>query len=359
MNLKKDIYHLKLDNIGEKQAYLIGNIIFLLGHIIYLVLFHNLGVSPMEKYNYFSMIYYTAMCFLTMKIEKSGILMIVSLIEVVIHSSLCVYYMGWDVGFSQFLIFIIPIPFFPSMKKKFIPFLISAVDLVIYCLLKIGTTNMPVKYSFYESTDNFIFLINSFFGFVIIVYISSVYLFQRESSQRKLEEHNETLRKLATIDPLTKLYNRRAMFEYSKAMIKSSRLKEKGYFIGLADIDDFKKVNDTYGHDIGDKVLKSVAAQLLECVPEEGCVCRWGGEELLFAIPEYAFDNGFKCAEDFRSNVENLKFEYNGTSFSVTITIGVYEGTAGEDFENAVRRADNRLYIGKKLGKNIVIFKDK
>lgn len=360
MSLKEDIYNIKIDSMNEKQAFLIGNIIFLFGHIIYFVLFKQLGVTPMARYNYFSMIFYTAMTFLTLKIPNTEGLIFLSMAEVIAHSLLCVYYMGWDVGFSQFLIFIIPIPFFTTLKKKFIPFLLSGIDLLVYGTFKILSNDMTVKYTFDDHTTTLIFLLNSLFGFVIIIYISTISLFQRAVSQHKLKEHNEMLRKLATIDPLTGLYNRRAMTEYIKAMVKNSFATGKGYFIGLADIDDFKKVNDTYGHDTGDKVLVCVAKAIREMVPEDGCACRWGGEEMLFAIPEYAMEDGCKCAEAFRKTIENLSFETeNGKAFSVTVTIGVYAARSGEDFENAVRLADNRLYIGKKLGKNMVIFKDK
>ena len=284
-NIKKEIFSQNIEKIDERQSFLLVNIIFLIGHIIYFILFRTLDITIMGRYNYFSMVYYVVMIFLTVKVEHSGILIVVSLIEIAIHSVLATYCLGWDKGFAQFLVYILPIPFMPDLRKKWIPYFASSMDFLVFCVLKFVSSDAVPKYQLSEIEAKIVFYINSIFGFATIIYISSIFFFQRKMNEKKLQEHNELLRKLATTDPLTKLYNRRAMTEYLKLMEKSSRDKQKGYFVGLADIDDFKKINDTYGHDSGDEVLVKVSDIMMKNVPEEGCVCRWGGEEILFIIP--------------------------------------------------------------------------
>ena len=357
MKIKKELNLAFIENVTEKQVYLVGDILFLMGHIIYLVLFHMLGVIEMERYNYFSVGFYTAMIFLIIKVDKRNPFILVVMLEIAIHAALCTYFMGWTTGFAQFLLVIIPIPFYQPLKTKSVPYIVTIVDIFLFVYLKISITGTTPKYFFDKDyTTNTIYLINSFFSFVIIVYISSIYLFSREFTQRKLRFQNETLQTLATIDPLTKLFNRRAMENYMKIIRRTSEENQRPYVIGLGDIDDFKVVNDTYGHGAGDEVLKTVSKIVVSNVPSEGYVCRWGGEEILFAIPSSNGQDGCKAAEKICSELKDFDFKYQGSSFKVTITFGLCEVAPGDDYENAIRIADDRLYIGKENGKNKVIY---
>ena len=111
MSIKKELNLARFEHITEKQVYLIGDLMFLIGHIIYLYIFHIFKVTPMEYYNYFSVAFYVAMLFILRKIKQRNGLVLIALTEIIVHSCLCVYFMGWNVGFAQFLIYIIPIPF--------------------------------------------------------------------------------------------------------------------------------------------------------------------------------------------------------------------------------------------------------
>ena len=136
----------------------------------------------------------------------------------------------------------------------------------------------------------------------------------------------------------------------------SAKSAESGehYVIGLGDIDDFKHVNDTYGHEMGDEVLSAVAELIKGNIPENGCVSRWGGEEFLFVIPCDTLEGGAECAERIIASISSKRFTCDDKTFSVTMTIGVCEGKPGDNIEKVINSADSRLYKGKHSGKNRV-----
>ena len=357
MSIKKELNFVRLEHLTTKKIYIISDIIFLLGHITYLFVFQLFDIAPMKFYNFFSVAFYAVMIIFLQKFKNPNVLVMIAFVEIAVHSTLGVYYMGWYVGFAQFLLFIVPIPFSLNFRRKICPYIVSILDILLFCSLKIFSLSHNAPYIFTnERVTVFFYLLNSIFGACVILYLSSIYMFQREINKRKQKEKNEALKKLATIDPLTQLFNRRAMNDFLKMIVNKSNQTGKSYIIGLTDIDDFKKTNDTYGHEVGDKVLQKVAKTIVENVPSEGYVCRWGGEEVLFAIPSTDLNDGAKCGENIRSAIERLPFYSNdGTKFGVTITIGIYESEPGGGIEKAIHEADSNLYYGKRHGKNCVI----
>lgn len=128
-----------------------------------------------------------------------------------------------------------------------------------------------------------------------------------------------------------------------------------GFALIMCDIDDFKKVNDTYGHDFGDVVLKGVAKITTEQVREKGYVCRWGGEEILILLNNASKESSFHIAENIRRNVANNVFDMDEKWVRCSITIGVALHEEFEAVEETITRADYNLYRGKRNGKNAVV----
>ena len=125
---------------------------------------------------------------------------------------------------------------------------------------------------------------------------------------------------------------------------KVDRLLEEGRIFGLiiCDIDNFKKVNDTFGHESGDDVLVNTARVLMSSLRENDVVCRWGGEEFLIAI-------------DGNKMIEDMVVVSHGYSIKITMTFGVCESIPGLNVDKLVEIADQRLYKGKQNGKNQVV----
>lgn len=156
----------------------------------------------------------------------------------------------------------------------------------------------------------------------------------------------------AFFDQLTGLKNRSGLYEAFHTRILSGQ--KKTYSIVMGDIDYFKKVNDTYGHECGDKILILVADTIRSHMRPEDCICRWGGEEILLLI------NGTETvatalAEKIRASIEQACVTEEGTKVSVTMTFGVASYIPGFKINKLIQLADNNLYIGKNNGKNQVV----
>jgi len=167
--------------------------------------------------------------------------------------------------------------------------------------------------------------------------------------QKELERR---LYQAAITDSLTGLYNRR----FADEMLKQEKLTYKRYktpfCILLIDLDNFKLVNDVYGHDVGDKVLVAVANVLKSSVRKSDIVARWGGEEFLILLRKIELEDAIKVAEKIRNAICQLKLP---PVESITASIGVSCYSGEGDVYNLVRKADLALYQAKAQGKNCVI----
>ncbi len=163
---------------------------------------------------------------------------------------------------------------------------------------------------------------------------------------------------LATTDSLTSLENRRSML--GKIEHEKSRCERNSshFLIIMADIDNFKSINDKYGHDCGDFVLVSTATIMKEEMRKQDYVGRWGGEEFLLLLPETNLCGGQIAAEKIRERIAGEKYKYNGLEFSITMTFGVCAYDTHMDIDECINNADAALYKGKNSGKNCVILSD-
>ena len=119
----------------------------------------------------------------------------------------------------------------------------------------------------------------------------------------------------------------------------------------LLDIDFFKKVNDTYGHNAGDKVLIQISQVLLKALRNIDVVCRWGGEEFIVLLPTASLSNATILAQKLRKHIERMEIEVVG---SISASFGVSQVREGEDMKEAIDRADKALYLAKDSGRNCV-----
>ena len=145
------------------------------------------------------------------------------------------------------------------------------------------------------------------------------------------------------------------MTDYLRSIHDNSERTGEKYVIAMCDIDNFKMINDTYGHQAGDTALVRISQLIMRQVPTEGYVCRWGGEEILFIVPSCDCETGTRIAETIRGEVEALSFDAENESFGVTLTFGVSESRQGISYEKIISAADDCLYYGKENGKNMVV----
>ncbi|MCJ8301732.1 diguanylate cyclase [Shewanella sp.] len=166
--------------------------------------------------------------------------------------------------------------------------------------------------------------------------------------QRKLEH-------MASTDKLTGAANRQVFEEYfDKALIEASE-NQTSVSIVLLDIDNFKRVNDNYGHGIGDLVIKTVTNILRNQLREHDIVCRWGGEEFLLLLPNIELSHGADIAERIRDTIAQRKIRVNEYELSVTVSLGVAEYKPNETPAEMINRVDVALYQAKECGRDRVV----
>ena len=164
------------------------------------------------------------------------------------------------------------------------------------------------------------------------------------------------LNERARTDGLTGLYLRRYFIERLKNEIKRSKRYKTEFFVMMADLDFFKKINDTYGHLVGDKVLSTVSKIFTNSLRIEDLAARYGGEEFVFIIASSDKNFVLEIAENIRKKVEETIFVEEDKTFSVTISIGIVKNENKLNYRNIIALADKALYKAKKEGRNKVFF---
>lgn len=202
-------------------------------------------------------------------------------------------------------------------------------------------------------------LIHGIVIFIGVLFTSTVFYknYRLELAQREaLLEKNKKLEILSTVDPLTNLYNRRHFEKQVKYEASINRRYQHQASLILIDIDHFKMVNDTYGHQTGDAILVEIGKMLSSSVRESDTVCRFGGEEFMILASHTDIDGAMVLANRIRAMIENHLFLEDKTKLYITVSIGVTR-LVHDDFERSYQLVDEALYEAKDQGRNQVIKK--
>lgn len=341
----------KIDGMLERRvdhtAYIFTFAACLLAHVMYLILFALAGAKIMAVFNIFSVLYYAASFFLINVVKEKLNLVYATIAEIMLHAVFATVCVGLGPNFAMFLLMIIPLAFLVPNKNKNVPFVILFISVPLYGVLNyyyMGGAHVIYDLSGTQLETVF-YIINIIIGSAVLIYVAGIFTVMNIYIECKLRVQTEQLRLLASTDPLTKLYNRREMLS------RLNSISSSGCVIGIGDIDDFKKVNDTYGHDKGDEVLSTVASLITKSLPEGASAARWGGEEFLFLIPGCGIEEGKKIADGVIDAIRANKFKSGNTEFTVTMTIGICRGSSEDNVYDVINTADSRLYKGKHNGK--------
>lgn len=220
-----------------------------------------------------------------------------------------------------------------------------------------------IRLSGAEQVQSFSFLAAAFSGLAAFCGVFLVYPVLRHGLREQgelrrmtesLSERSQTLEQAATTDSLTGMHNRRyfddAMVEYLKAF----RAIEKPVGMMILDLDHFKAINDTHGHDVGDEVLRQVAGCLLEFTRYHDVVARLGGEEFAVLSPNITPRQLYALADRIRAAIGNLRVISGNVTLRVTVSVGLAIWDSRESGDELYRRADKQLYEAKRQGRNRV-----
>lgn len=358
-------------------------------HLTFLITFTIFRLYMMAVIDVVSVLIYVVMGTYTMKhnIEGRAIgWIIVFFTEVILHAVIVTAIQGTEVFF-----FLYPLMAFPLYgyylfvycdRDTFIKAAVSFGMITLFVLM-ITFVMVETVGSLYAVTgmhelsrSEIIVLrgINVTFTLIMVVAFVLFFYIEVTSLLDKLRSTNEKLNYIATHDALTGLSNRHSLWKYFEELEESG----ESYCIVMGDLDDFKKINDTYGHDCGDVVLKSVASIIIDNTKDDELACRWGGEEMLIVM-RGSHEDCYSRISGIRSKICALDITSENRPVKVTMTFG-FADSSEEDaaleelsadvsseggintktphriaIDSLISMVDKRLYVGKRSGKNVIV----
>ena len=264
-----------------------------------------------------------------------------------------IYYLGWDIGIQHFLVVLLVFVFFSKYRHEPVKIAYSAFLFILRLVLYYYCKSHEAVIVLDANLSNVLQTVNTFFIFLSLGLIAYLFSSSTQEMEGKLIEYNRKLMKQAHTDTLTGLYNRRRTIEYLEALLKDA---ESQISICLCDIDHFKRVNDTYGHDVGDVVLKTISDTFRKKLPADTFISRWGGEEFLLIFPHMNGDEAGIALEMLRHKIREVVFDGGTENFTVSLTYGLVEYDFHSDITTLLKEADEKLYIGKESGRDRIIF---
>lgn len=192
-------------------------------------------------------------------------------------------------------------------------------------------------------------------SFLAVAIMSYIHEYARHRSYCALVTLRREVEQEARTDELTELFNRRHMYEYLQLALHRMHRVKTPMCVLLIDIDNFKLINDNYGHQFGDRVLIKIAQTLRHSLRDNDSIARWGGEEFLVVLTDTDRYAAKVVAEKLRSTIEDLNIRYGETSLSVTISIGMHTADIDDTLEDMLKCADENLYAAKNGGRNLII----
>lgn len=360
-------------NIKSSLKYSLIFFISALMHTIFMLIFAFSELYFLMFFNVLSVTFYITAGFFSKndRFEKHGLLWIILMYaEITFHAVLCTLHLGFESCFFLYAMVVLSIAayilFLVCDKSKFsktiITFAVITLVSFVGCVAYLSNFDPLVRLIFHREVSgeliSFMRVMNIFFNTGIILFFSILFIMEIQTLIRKLNDTNDQLAFIATHDALTGLYNRHSLRKLFDELEKGNEL----FCVIMGDIDDFKKINDTYGHDCGDIVLKTVAGVVTKNMGEGDIACRWGGEEFLI-IMRGSREECFKRISLVKAQINELKIDHESSRVHVTMTFGFAdsdediqnETAAAPHIESLISMVDKRLYKGKTSGKNVIV----
>lgn len=357
MNTIKDLWIKKNTPQGRLNISLFFiNIFLLMFHCVLMCVYVSIKHKFMIGVNAVSILMYALSIFFCFK--KPNIYVPLSFVEIWIHMLCGVISFGWTPCFQNWSFALIAGYFLPSFTLENKPkphkqsFVFAGILVFTYFFISVLIHIVEFK-AFTPLNDfnnRFLFTLNNLASFFSIVMFSLLYTSRSNRKERELSRK-------ADHDQLTGLYNRHAFLQLSCLIIDDVKKDKEKFNFAILDIDHFKNVNDTYGHNAGDMILKQFAELLNALTNKDIVVGRWGGEEFVIITSNNIKYNDFVIMlEKLRIRISKYKFKIeNKKTINITTSIGSTCSDNYEVIEETVKVADDNLYKAKNSGRNKLI----
>ena len=341
---------------GQTLKYRSIYIVCVLIHSFFIYIFSQIGLTEMVTFNIFSIFLYITGVIFAKTAVKTPIWIILIYFEIVTHAVLCNFLLDWSYGFALYSLMVIPISYYLAYmhpKVKNANRFCTILAIINFCLMTLpGFISREKMAEFDVTFSRFISSFNFVISAIVITIFSAIYIYEIKDMMNDLSSKNDELNFLAVYDPLTKLRNRHHITDVFSDYEKGT----KPFCVILGDIDDFKRINDTYSHDCGDKVLVTISEIIRKNIGDKGVVCRWGGEEILIILSGKS-EECLELTEKIRLEIQNQQMSFGIKQINVTMTFGFTDYSEAMNIEKLVSIADKRLYEGKRNGKNQIVSK--
>jgi len=337
----------------EKENYrlfVVLNFISYLGffaHLSFIPIFFWIHLDILAYFNFFSVLAWFSAYFLNRQgLHVEAIILLT--IEVITHAIMATYFLGWDSGFHYYFMPMVLFLFINHKQTLAEIMLEVTVILSVYFWLLLKTSGSSYQLQVDQLVIDWFQFMNIAINFIAVGLLGYGL---RTSSMRAEAE----MEKLAITDSMTGLYNRRKMFEMIQ--IEQNRLRRSGknFVMVITDIDLFKTINDRYGHDCGDMVLREVSGLMKDTLRRQDILARWGGEEFVLLLPETDLVGARKVIEVLRQVIADHQFTYLEQQFPLTMTFGMALFDGKQSIEVVLKQADQLLYKGKESGRNCIM----
>lgn len=329
-------------------------------HFMFFILFFLKHLQLLAIFNIFSSIMYLFLYFFVVK-KNIVLSTIITFIEVFVHAILCVYFIGWESGFYLYPLCLIPVMYFISiniLQKQLYGHIVVIITVMNYYFFKLYSSGRIAEFEYmFMKIDNILYFLNLMSAAFLFAFLICSFLIEMKDIQQDLKIKNHMLENLANIDYLTKLRNRRSMSEELVLAKDKFKNNQDKFCVAIGDVDNFKHINDKYGHDCGDIILKEIANILIKNSDKVDIEpCRWGGEEFLILFKNSNIDSSKQICEKILNDIRDLKVDYNDNIVDPTITFGLAEFNSNNNsIEKLIKKADLNLYEGKRTTKNCII----
>ena len=330
----------------DKTCYT-ANIVYLILHVFYLVLFIITKLYIMVGVTA-GVVFIYCLYFLLIKKKKYYLYALICGNVFFAYIATATAMIGFNTGFHFYLIGLCVVSFFTTYfsknKKIFNSIIWAVLSLAIYLTLYLTSSFNPPNYTIDKWLEMTLFITNAIVVFGFIASYLFVFLKYALSLEKKITNESRT-------DELTQIKNRYGLYDFYESLEEKKNLT-----LALFDIDNFKVINDKHGHVTGDYILKRVAEITSETL-DDSFVCRYGGEEFIIVLENDKEVHPITRLEELRNRIKQEKFEFEGETIQITITIGVADYFDSITLEKWVELADERMYKGKETGKNKIVYK--
>ncbi|HQS56858.1 MAG: hypothetical protein B7Y56_02190 [Gallionellales bacterium 35-53-114] len=319
----------------------------LAAHILFGLFFLVLGSDLLAAFNLLSVAVFAGCAWLVAHRHTTAAILLAAT-EVTVHAWLAVWVLGWNSGFHYYIITLMMLsafhPHWPARGKAVYSLLVC----VAYLVLNQWSLMREAEIEISAITLDVVRWFNTAFTFGFVAYLAHYYAKAAREAESKLEL-------MASTDTLTGLYTRRQMLAVFDQEQSKQRRHLRPLTIIMVDIDNFKKLNDQFGHECGDDALKAIADCFRQALRIQDHVARWGGEEFLILLPETNMKDAQNIAEKVRELASLSPISSCSEDLRLSITASVGELLAYENFDTCLARIDQGLLAGKRAGKNRVV----